>query len=134
MSKKAGRKEDGGKPRMDLVPPSGVVAVAEILRYGAETKGYGDRNWEKGLDWGRVYGAAMRHLMAFWGGEDDDEESGLPHIWHAACNLFFLIEYAKTHPELDDRPTTLPIFVLEGKPGIMRNLPPGSIVPLEGKP
>ena len=35
----------------------------------------------------------MRHLLAYI---DDpksiDAESGLPHLWHAACNMAFLCE------------------------------------------
>lgn len=46
----------------------------------------------------------MRHLWAWWRGEDTDPESGLSHAAHAAWGCFALLEYARTHPELDDRP------------------------------
>lgn len=100
----AGTKDDEGKPRIELVPPSLIMAVAEVLSTGAIT--YGERNWEKGLAWSRVYGALQRHLQAFWSGEDLDPETHKPHLWHAACELAFLIEFLKTKPLFDDRPHT----------------------------
>ena len=51
----------------------------------------------------RPLAAAMRHIMAFNDGEDKDPESGLSHLAHAACCIMFLLEFEKTHPELDDR-------------------------------
>ena len=42
----------------------------------------------------------MRHMMAYL---DDprgvDEESGLPHLWHLACNVAFLCEMEKMERE-----------------------------------
>lgn len=63
----------------------------------------GDNNWRKGMKWGRVFGALMRHAWAFWRGEDIDKESGHPHMAHAAWQCLTLMNYCKTHPELDDR-------------------------------
>ena len=39
----------------------------------------------------RYYDAAMRHLDAWHRGEVNDEESGLPHLAHAACCLLFVM-------------------------------------------
>lgn len=102
MIPKGGVKYDGDKLRTDLIPVSAIMSLARVLTYGARK--YDSRNWERGLEWSRPYGAAMRHLLAWWGGEDIDPESGLPHLEHALCNLAFLREYMDTHPELDDRP------------------------------
>ncbi len=90
-----GTKFDGGKLRMDLIPPEFEEAVAEILTYGAQK--YEDENWRKGINYKRVYGALRRHLLAWWRGEDYDNETGFSHLWHAACNLAFLIVY-EAHP------------------------------------
>lgn len=100
-----GTKFDQEKPRYDLIPRSTLHAAATVLTFGA--KKYAARNWEKGIAWGRVFAALMRHMWAWWSGECKDPETGYSHLWHAQCCLTFLIEYETTHPELDDRPTTI---------------------------
>lgn len=98
-----GVKFDGGKVRMDLLPPELPFAVADILGFGAGK--YGDRNWEKGMNWSRVFGALMRHMWAWWGGENTDAETGKSHLWHAGCCIAFLIAYEQRRTGTDDRPT-----------------------------
>ena len=97
-----GRKDDQDKPRPELIAPEIVEALGTILAYGA--KKYEDRNWEKGMKWSRVYGGLMRHLWAWWKGEDQDPETGRSHLWHAACNIMFLIAYEARKAGEDDRP------------------------------
>ena len=97
-----GYKVDEGKRRMDLVPPEAILSLADVLTKGALK--YPERNWEKGMDWGRVFAAAMRHMWAFWGGEDKDPDSGQLHVEHALCCLAFLVTYAKRDVGDDDRP------------------------------
>ena len=102
LSDQPGRKFDAGKPRTDLLPVRPMLEEAKVLAHGAAK--YGDRNWEAGFNWSRAYGALLRHLFAFWQGEDNDTESGLPHLAHARCCLDFLMEFSTTHKEYDDRP------------------------------
>ena len=100
---KQGIKHDADKLRYDLVPPEALEEIVKILTLGAAK--YTDRNWEKGINYGRVYGALMRHMQAFWRGEDKDIESGLSHLSHAGCCLFFLLTYERREMvEFDDRP------------------------------
>ena len=87
--------------RMDLVPIGPLRALA--AHYGAGAKKYDDRNWEKGYEWSKSYAALMRHITAFWGGENVDEE-GLSHLAAVAFHTFSLMEFSVTHPEFDDRP------------------------------
>lgn len=96
-----GKKFDQEKTRLDLLPPELMLAVGDILTSGAIK--YGERNWEKGMAWGRCFGAAQRHLLAWQMGIDFDEESGKSHLWHAATNLAFLIAYEQRGVGLDDR-------------------------------
>lgn len=96
-----GIKYDAGKPRMDLLPPELLFAVSNILEFGARK--YAARNWEKGMAWGRVFGAAQRHLWAWWSGETKDPETGFSHLWHAACCLAFLVAYEMRGAGTDDR-------------------------------
>lgn len=96
-----GRKDDQDKPRLDLIAPEIQTALGEILAFGA--KKYDARNWEKGMSWGRVYGALMRHLWAWWAREDKDRETGKSHLWHAACCIMFLVAYEARGVGVDDR-------------------------------
>ena len=98
---KEGVKFDSGKRRVDLVPTEAINALADILTAGAAK--YGEHNWRHGMDWSRVYGAAQRHMLAFWGGDDIDEESGMPHLWHALTNIAFLVSYQAMSVGRDDR-------------------------------
>lgn len=104
-------KFDTEKVRLDLLPVIPLIGVGKVLTFGAHK--YGARNWEKGLDWSRCYGAALRHLLAWWGGETSDPETGYNHLDHALCELMFLREFAETHPELDDRPNNSAIAALK---------------------
>jgi hypothetical protein len=97
-------KHDEGKARFDLIPPRALWNLAEVYTIGE--KKYSARNWEKGMPWGRIFAAVMRHLWKFWSGEDVDPEDGMSHLVHAAWGCFALIEYAQTHREMDDRPAT----------------------------
>lgn len=101
-----GTKLDGGKPRMDLIPPEALMALGEILAYGA--KKYEDRNWEKGMEWGRLVGALLRHFTAWMAGEEEDPESGFPHLWHVLTNAAFLVAFEVREAGTDNRtPYTL---------------------------
>lgn len=104
-----GVKYDTGKPRYDLIPAEPLEALAQVYTMGASK--YADRNWEKGLKWSRVFAAIMRHLWAFWRGEETDKESGLPHVIHAAWGCFALAEFMATKRTFDDRPTSYTYYI-----------------------
>lgn len=86
--------------RFDLIPPRSMIALAEHFGRGAAK--YEDRNWEKGYNWSLNFQALMRHMWLWWNGEDGDD--GGPHLHAALWHACVLIEFAATHPELDDRP------------------------------
>ena len=95
------KKFDSSKPSMDLLPAEALREITKALDFGAAK--YGRFNWRKGIQWSRIVSASMRHLTAFNDGEDVDPESGLSHLAHLGCNVMFLLQYIKEHPELDDR-------------------------------
>ena len=107
----SGIKFDKGKARMELIPPEAMFALAVVLTFGASK--YADRNWEKGMSWGRVFGAAMRHAWAWWGGKgpttksflfgDMDSETGYSHLWHMLTCVAFLVAYEERGIGKDDR-------------------------------
>jgi len=86
-------KFDTDKLRYDLIPPSAMKALAEVLTYGA--KKYKPNNWRNG-DKDRYIAALYRHLEAWRAGEQKDDESGMIHLAHALTNVAFLIELEKT--------------------------------------
>ena len=96
-----GRKDDAEKPRMDLLSPAAMLGTAVVLTFGARK--YAANNWRKGIAWGRLTAALLRHTTAFMAGEDTDPESGLPHVDHIACCAMFLQEHFRLRKDLDDR-------------------------------
>lgn len=108
MGPAAARKDDWIKLRYDLIPPEALEELAQVYTMGAHK--YADRNWEKGLNYGRIFAAIMRHLWAFWRGETLDKESGIHHAAHAAWGCFALITYQKRGMwHLDDRVKLCPV-------------------------
>jgi hypothetical protein len=88
--------------RFDLLPTGPLTEIAE--HYGLGAAKYAERNWERGYAWSLSYGAAQRHLTAFWSGEDLDPELGDTHLSAVAFHILAMMEFARTHPEKDDRP------------------------------
>lgn len=87
-------KADAGKARLSLVPFQIVYDIARVREYGDMKYGSSD-NWKQ-VELQRYVDALLRHTLAF--AEDmhsTDQESGLPHLWHAACNIAFLCELLK---------------------------------------
>lgn len=97
-----GRKDDQGKTPWHLLPFDAVADIIAVLAFG-EGK-YGARNWEEGMDWSRPFDALLRHLSAWWQGEDRDPETGLSHLAHAGCCILFLLAYERRGIGRDDRP------------------------------
>lgn len=84
-------KDDAGKLQLSLVPSELIRAVARVRMFG--TKKYGDpENWRE-VEPQRFRNAMFRHMLAYM---DDphgvDNESGLPHLEHLACNAAFLLQ------------------------------------------
>jgi len=95
-------KTNAGKNRLDLIPAEFILAVGEALTLGAEK--YAERDWEKGLPWGCYYGALLRHVVKWHGGEDIDPESGKSHLALASACMAILVTYEARGIGTDDRP------------------------------
>ena len=100
-------KHDGAKIRPELVDPAFILGVAAVSTMGARK--YAAGNWLGGMDWSRFYGAALRHLLAWYAGQDTDPESGLPHLHHAAWSLMALAAYQRQGLGGDDRGAATPL-------------------------
>ena len=86
-------KADAGKLKLTLVPRQIIKDICEVREYGnAKYPEGGPDNWKQ-VDIQRYRDALFRHFMAYL---DDphgvDEESGIKHYKHMACNMAFLCE------------------------------------------
>lgn len=82
-------KYDSGKLHLSYVPSALIYAVAYIREYG-NAKYHDPNNWLD-VEWQRYYEALLRHVELFKADPKGyDDESGLPHLWHIACNVAFL--------------------------------------------
>jgi hypothetical protein len=97
-----GHKFDAGKLPWHLLPPDALEEIVRVLEFGANK--YGDRNWEGGMAWNRPFAALMRHMWAWWRGEDRDPETGITHLAHAGCCILFLLAYERRGVGDDNRP------------------------------
>lgn len=100
-------KFDAGKPMWDLLDLKVIERIVEVLTYGAGK--YEPNGWRSVPDAKKRYHAAlMRHLAAYQSGDYFDNETGLTHLAHAACNIYFLLAFeqeelydAYKHTEVD---------------------------------
>ncbi len=96
-----GLRYNTGKRKWSLVDFDTLSGMVEVLEFGSLK--YSAHNWRNGLKHTEIAESLMRHLVAFLGGEDNDPESGLPHVDHIQCNAMFLAYMTKFKKELDDR-------------------------------
>lgn len=104
-------KKDEGKPELSLIYESFVNAVAKVRTFGL-IKYPGKEDWRT-TETKKHYDALMRHIFAatdwfnsghgFGRDEENDQQSGLDHLAHAACNIMFLIEEKETGKEEHSR-------------------------------
>ena len=97
------QKLDAGKPPWFLFPWDAAIEIVKVLAFGASK--YSARGWESGIEYSRVFSALQRHMVAWWHGEDRDQETGLLHLAHAGCCILFLLAFTvRGQTEFDDRP------------------------------
>lgn len=81
------------------------IPLEEVYKYKLIESGAD--NWRKGLPWMDTLDSVERHIEAWKGGEDLDQEIKTYHLANAAWGLFSILEFYKTHPEMDDRPLSV---------------------------
>lgn len=88
---------------LEYVPPSAIHSLARAFADGARK--YGPFNWrEKTISSTVYYGAALRHLMAWYDGEDNASDSSLSHLDHALACIAMIIDGASVGKLNDNRP------------------------------
>lgn len=86
-------KDTKGKPKLSLVPPQVLFDIAEVREYGnAKYPADGADNWKR-VDINDYKDALLRHTMKYiQNPKGKDEESGIEHYKHMACNIAFICE------------------------------------------
>jgi len=83
-----GKKDMLGKPDYTLIDPYFLEGMVNAMEKGKVK--YARQNWQTIHDPHKLMAAAMRHLFAVHRGEFADNETGMSHLLHVACNMMFL--------------------------------------------
>lgn len=90
------------------VIPSGVLGELGCAMLEGGRK-YGRHNYRvAGVRGSVYYDALMRHMTAWWEGEDIDPDSGVHHVVKTIATLFVLRDSQLQGNWVDDRPPTSP--------------------------
>lgn len=93
-------KADNGKYKPTLCHQSLIEAVARVREHGGRR--YGGYDTWKRVEEQRYRDALYRHWLAYLENPDGiDADSGLPILWHVACNVDFLVEMQKERMKND---------------------------------
>ena len=91
------------KAPMSTVPANVMAEIGVAMLEGSVK--YGRHNYRiAGVRMSVYYDGTMRHLMAFWEGEDLDPDSGISHITKAIASLVVLRDAMMQKKVTDDRP------------------------------
>lgn len=89
-------KRKNGKIKTELLEtgfPNAMMALAEVMTWAADYKGYQPNDWKDIPDAkNSLLAAACRHRLKRLKGEDFDDESGLHHLYHEAFNVMAQLE------------------------------------------
>lgn len=101
-------KADEGKLEISLVPPQIIKDIAEVRMYG-NAKYHDPGNWTK-VSKERYFDALLRHVLEAMpysgnpgGIKSVDQESGIMHLKHAACNLAFILQQIEWEKDEENR-------------------------------
>jgi len=91
------------KPPLRCIPPVAILQIGQAMKDG-ERK-YGLMNWrEHTVSASVYYDAALRHLLAWWDGEDTASDSGVDHLAHVAACMAIVMDAKAAGKLNDDRP------------------------------
>jgi len=83
------KKQDAGKPRLDLVPLEIIEAIGDVMTEALKV--YEEESWRT-VEPKRYIAAFTRHWIKYRKDKNSvAEDTGIPHLWHAAANIAFLI-------------------------------------------
>jgi hypothetical protein len=94
------------KAPLSCVPSQPVLEMGLAMMEGARK--YGRHNYRiAGVRASVYYDAAIRHLMAWYEGEDTDPDSGIPHLAKAMACLCVIRDSVLRGNCVDDRPPSM---------------------------
>jgi len=107
-------------PFLSVIPPASIIHEATAMRYGAHMApkidgelGYGPYNWREHPVVASIYiDAVGRHLMAWWDGQENADDSKCHHLGHAKACLGILLDALENDNIVDDRPVSGPAAAL----------------------
>lgn len=109
MSTKKALRYNTNKPKLsyNLTFPGAMEGRAAVSTYGEQK--YAVYNYLQGSPLSEYVNCLLRHLEAWYNGEDLDPESGLPHTDHVAWNADALAHFYRRPiaNSIDDRPHKL---------------------------
>lgn len=89
-------KRKNGKLKLELLEtgfPNAMMALAEVMTWAAEYKGYLPNDWKDLPDAKNGFlAAAARHRLKRLSGQEYDDESNLHHLYHEAFNVMAQLE------------------------------------------
>lgn len=102
-------KQEAGQKKIPFAALPFAVLAEDAIAHGEGALKYGRHNWRDGDVLASTYfAAAMRHLCAWYEGEDIDPDSGLSHLVKARASLGVLRDAQIQGRAIDDRPTPSP--------------------------
>jgi hypothetical protein len=97
-------KAAANKPKTSAVPPIAIMALGAAMQNGADK--YGKFNWRKTEVSASVfYDAMMRHLAAWYSGENFASDSGVHHLAHLMAGAAIILDAQHNGVFVDNRPT-----------------------------
>ena len=88
---KEGPKHMEGKPEWSVLPFDALTEVVRVFEYGASPEKYKKPyTYRAGITYSKLFSATVRHLIAWWTGEDKAKDSGCHHP-HAIANCLMLL-------------------------------------------
>lgn len=99
--KSQGTKFDNGKADLSLIPMISMVEEARAFMVGE--KKYGRYNYCKGMEASRLMGACMRHLTAWFDGEENDPIDGQHHLGAAKACISMILRQKELGTLIDNR-------------------------------
>lgn len=91
------------KVPLSRIPPVAILHEGMAMGNGGDK--YGSYNWRGNAVQADIYiDAALRHILAWFDGEEVASDSGVHHLGHARASLGILLDAQATGNLIDNRP------------------------------